>query len=245
MWTTYGSIGDSGDTGDTGDDGEDGTGFQFIWRRTNSSTAPATPASDTDNDDDEPTDWDRVPQAIDAGEAYIYISTRTGMTGSWSVWSTPMLWAQYVTAGGIGSKGENGDDGDDGEDGDGVQLIWRRTNSATAPSTPSSSANQQADDDYIPTDWANAPQSVETDNRYVYVSRRIGTTMNWSAWSDPSLFAQFVQAGGIGMAGSDGNDGRWSKYSVHLPTDKHGSYPCYARFRPRQRRRYSNWQVGG
>ena len=81
--------------------GADGIGAQFIFRRTTTSSAPNTPLStlaQRANDGYVPASWTRTPTGVDDTNQYEWVSSRTGMSGDWSVFSTPALWAVAISA---------------------------------------------------------------------------------------------------------------------------------------------------
>ena len=78
-----------------------GVGAQFIYRRTTTASAPNTPPSSSSqrkNDNYVPISWTRNPVGFDGTNLYEWVSSRTGMSGDWSVFSTPALWAASVSA---------------------------------------------------------------------------------------------------------------------------------------------------
>ena len=121
LWAKFGADGQAGTAGN------DGSGIEFIFQRNNTGTTPGTIAAgdqDQTTDNDVPTGWTADPAGVDASNKYEYAASRTGSTGSWSVFSTPYLFSKFGEDGATGSPGE---DGTDGESGEGVEFIFRRT----------------------------------------------------------------------------------------------------------------------
>jgi len=81
-----------------------------------------------------------------------------------------------------------------GEEGDGIQYIYKLTNSASAPTTPTGSS---------PTGWSSTPATPTSSNKYVWVSQRTSTNGTFGNFSAPGLFANFAEDGQPGAAGSN------------------------------------------
>ena len=114
-----GDTGAVGSAGSAGSDGDDGTGIQFIYRRQATSSVPANPANDADDDTFVPTGWSGTPPSLTSAEPFIFTSTRIGTPGVWGNFRTPSIWAV------------RGTDGSDGDDGEGIpdslgRFRWRR-----------------------------------------------------------------------------------------------------------------------
>ena len=93
-----GDKGDQGDTGAAGSDGADGSGFEMVFQRNNSATAPAsitTTNAQRTTDDFVPTGWSDDPTGVTQANQYEWVAIRTGSTGQWSEFSTPSLWAKF------------------------------------------------------------------------------------------------------------------------------------------------------
>ena len=73
-------------------------------------------------------------------------------------------------------------------------MIWRGSATETTPATPASSASQMASDSYVPTGWSSAPVGLSDTNRFVYMSRRTGTSGNWGNWSAPALVSIYASS---------------------------------------------------
>ena len=202
-----GAKGDKGDTGARGatgaqgaqgEAGDDGSGFEMVFRRTTTSTAPTaitTTSAQRSTDDFTPTNWTDNPTGVDNSNQYEWVSIRTGSTGSWSEFSSPSLWAKF------GEKGDTGDAGSAGADGPGYQFVFRTTTTNTAPTSITTTSAQRSSDTFVPTNWTNNPSGVDSTNQYEWVSVRIGSSGNWAEFSTPSIWAKF------GVDGDDGSDG--------------------------------------
>ncbi|MCY4259472.1 MAG: fibronectin type III domain-containing protein [Rhodobacteraceae bacterium] len=176
--------------------GADGAGREWIFRRTNSDTAPTIPTTSTANrmaDDYRPPNWVDDPPSPTATQQYVWASNRkrTKTDENWQEFSTATLWSKWA------------------KDGDGTQSLYSRNNTGTAPNSPSSgvtltsAAYQQ--DNWSPSGntWTRNPTGVTTDLRYEYISQRIKTNGTWGAYSTPALFSRW----GEGQRGQRGSSG--------------------------------------
>ena len=115
------------------------------------------------------------------------------------------FWGWEVTAG-VGSWVYRGDlTGADGDDGKGIEFVFRRTSTATRPSTPTSTTSQRARDDYVPTGWSDNAQGTTSTSPYEWASRRIrptGQNQSWSNFGTPALWGVFSEDGEDGIDGS-------------------------------------------
>ena len=93
-----------------GEKGMDGDGFEYIYRRSTSATAPDKPAT-SQQDSHVPSGWSDEPLGVTSSYLYEWVSTRKKTNGTWGAFSAPAIWAKY------GRDGNNGQDGRDGEDG--------------------------------------------------------------------------------------------------------------------------------
>lgn len=132
-------------TGLNGENGADGTDIEFIYLR-NTGDTPSKPASE-DKDDYVPSGWTDSPSGITATYQYEWVCVRTKPSGSgtWSAFSTPVIWAKW---------------GDKGTDGDGTEYVFKRTEVETAPDAILVSS---ATDGYVPTGWTDEPSGVSAD----------------------------------------------------------------------------------
>ena len=144
--------------------GIDGAGFEFIFRSTTDDTAPATPTTTVtqdETDDHVPTNWDDDAPSPTSTNPYVWVSKRTGSTGDWGKFTAPTLWAVFSA---------------DGTDGEGIEFVFRRTASDTAPSTPTTTTNQDQTDGHVPTNWTDDPQGPTEALPFEWASKRVGST---------------------------------------------------------------------
>ena len=161
-------------TGLNGENGADGTDIEFIYLR-NTGDTPSKPAS-VNKDDYVPSGWTDSPSGITATYQYEWVCVRTKPSGSgtWSAFSTPVIWAKW---------------GDKGTDGDGTEYVFKRTEVETAPDAILVSS---ATDGYVPTGWADEPSGVSADYPFEWVSVRHKTNGKWGAFSKPTLWNNYV-----------------------------------------------------
>ena len=188
-----------------GTKGEDGAGTEFIYKLTDTETAPAKPTNPSDRtaDDVVPSGWTDNPSGISFEHQFEWVSQRTKQTGAnWGDFSAPRLWAKW---------------GLNGQDGDGVEYVYIRTKTETAPTiTDSSSAyggKQYTDDDYLPNSSAGRctddPKGVNIDYPFEWVAQR-------------SKGAADAKTGKRSWNKYSGTMSLWAKYgesAVHLELD--------------------------
>lgn len=161
-------------TGLNGENGADGTDIEFIYLR-NTGDTPSKPASE-DKDDYVPSGWTGSPSGITATYQYEWVCVRTKPSGSgtWSAFSTPVIWAKW---------------GDKGTDGDGMEYIFQRTEVGTAPSTPLIFSPNAG---FVPSGWTDEPSGVSADYPFEWVSMRKKTNGVWGGFSEPTLWNNYV-----------------------------------------------------
>lgn len=161
-------------TGLNGENGADGTDIEFIYLR-NTGDTPSKPAS-VNKDDYVPSGWTDSPSGITATYQYEWVCVRTKPSGSgtWSAYSTPVIWAKW---------------GDKGTDGDGMEYIFQRTEVETAPSTPLIFSPNAG---FVPNGWTDEPSGVSADYPFEWVSVRHKTNGKWGAFSKPTLWNNYV-----------------------------------------------------
>lgn len=161
-------------TGLNGENGADGTDIEFIYLR-NTGDTPSKPAS-VNKDDYVPSGWTDSPSGITATYQYEWVCVRTKPSGSgtWSAFSTPVIWAKW---------------GDKGTDGDGTEYVFKRTEVETAPDAILVSS---ATDGYVPTGWTDEPSGVSADYPFEWVSVRHKTNGKGGAFSKPTLWNNYV-----------------------------------------------------
>ena len=158
-----------------GTKGEDGSGIEYIYKLTSSADAPAPPTGE-DRDDYVPDGWTDNPQGVSFQNQYEWVSERKssatpsagGYSGghTWGPFSAPKLWSKW---------------GKNGMDGDGVEYVFVRTTSNSAPSITNSgdtdpSGRTYLDDEYLPLSSAGRctddPVGVSHDYPYEWVCKR-------------------------------------------------------------------------
>lgn len=161
-------------TGLNGENGADGTDIEFIYLR-NTGDTPSKPAS-VNKDDYVPSGWTDSPSGITATYKYEWVCVRTKPSGSgtWSAFSTPVIWAKW---------------GDKGTDGDGMEYIFQRTEVETAPSTPLIFSPNAG---FVPSGWTDEPSGVSADYPFEWVSMRKKTNGVWGGFSEPTLWNNYV-----------------------------------------------------
>lgn len=161
-------------TGLNGENGADGTDIEFIYLR-NTGDTPSKPASEN-KDDYVPSGWTDSPSGITATYQYEWVCVRTKPSGSgtWSAFSTPIIWAKW---------------GDKGTDGDGMEYIFQRTEVETAPSTPLTFSPNAG---FVPSGWTDEPSGVSADYPFEWVSMRKKTNGIWGGFSEPTLWNNYV-----------------------------------------------------
>jgi hypothetical protein len=209
LWVSFGSVIDgvvqswsdpariSGADGRPGTDGRpgvDGTDYEWIFTRTTSETAPATPASQ-DEDDYLPDGWTDDAEGPDNTHPFEWTCKRSKVNGHWGDFSTPSLWAKYSF------------NGEDGIDGEGVEYIFTRTKTDDPSDIPD--VPRVAEYDNPPAPWTDDPMGVDDIYQYEWVSKRIKVNGEWSAFSTPALWAKYSFDGTDGRPGVDGTDYEW------------------------------------
>lgn len=161
-------------TGLNGENGADGTDIEFIYLR-NTGDTPSKPASEN-KDDYVPSGWTDSPSGITATYQYEWVCVRTKPSGSgtWSAFSTPVIWAKW---------------GDKGTDGDGMEYIFQRTEVETAPSTPLIFSPNAG---FVPSGWTDEPSGVSAEYPFEWVSMRKKTNGIWGGFSEPTLWNNYV-----------------------------------------------------
>lgn len=161
-------------TGLNGENGADGTDIEFIYLR-NTGDTPSKPSSEN-KDDYVPSGWTDSPSGITATYQYEWVCVRTKPSGSgtWSAFSTPVIWAKW---------------GDKGTDGDGMEYIFQRTEVETAPSTPLTFSPNAG---FVPSGWTDEPSGVSADYPFEWVSMRKKTNGIWGGFSEPTLWNNYV-----------------------------------------------------
>ena len=154
--------------------GLDGSGLEFVFQRTATDTAPTaivTPADQRLLPDYIPTDWFDNPPAATTAKPFLWASVRTGTINDWSEFGAPLLWAI------------------EGTDGAGVEFVFQRTETSTAPSAIVTTTDQRKQDDFVPTGWSDSPPRTTSTKQFLWASKRTGSTKNWGEFSTPTVWA--------------------------------------------------------
>lgn len=217
LWVSFGSVidgvvqswsdparisGADGRPGTDGRPGADGTDYEWIFTRTTSETAPATPTSQ-DEDDYLPDGWTDDAEGPDNTHPFEWTCKRSKVNGHWGDFSTPSLWAKYSF------------NGEDGIDGEGVEYIFTRTKTDDPSDIPD--VPRVAEYDNPPAPWTDDPMGVDDIYQYEWVSKRIKVNGEWSAFSTPALWAKYS------FDGTDGRPGDWTSYVFKKSIDKPGA----------------------
>ncbi|MCL6103092.1 MAG: hypothetical protein M1292_11535 [Bacteroidetes bacterium] len=162
-------------------DGADGTDFEYIFQRTTTNAAPATPAT-SQVDDYVPAGWTDNPTGVDATNIYEWSCRRTKQAGVWSAFTNSALWAKYGETGATGATGNF------------TEIRYAKNTSETTPPTI-------VNTDVAPVGWTtNIP--VAAAGEYVWMTSAVktadGNTLV-SNWSTPTRVT-----GEKGSAGADG-----------------------------------------
>lgn len=165
-----------------GDQGLDGDGFEYVFKRTNTETAPTLDPSGTiggktkADDDFVPSGWSDDPVGVNIDYKYEWVSTRKKHLGVWGEFTTPTLWATYS------------------EQGARIVSVFCCLASGQAAAKPTQAA-------YPPTGWAVNPPN-RADGYVLWMSQcTISGTGVFGTWSDPVRIS-----GDKGDAGEDGTD---------------------------------------
>lgn len=180
-------------SGKNGSDGEDGAGIEFVYKLSGlTATSPSLSEDDwTDSggkthtkaeDDFVPSGWTDNPTGIDETNQIEWYSSRTKKDGVWSPFCKVSRWAYY---------------GHDGTDGDGVEYIFRLSDTDAAPElVQADSATDQFQEtgdysgkEYIPEGWTDNPTGITDKNRYEWVSKRKRTGEKWGVFGTPTKWS--------------------------------------------------------
>ncbi len=96
--------------------GEDGFGYEYIYKRTSTSTAPSTPTTTSQDDGYVPSGWNADPIDVSSTYLYSWVCYRKKTDGVWSAFigsaldnTKAALWGKYGQQGEQGAQGEDGD----------------------------------------------------------------------------------------------------------------------------------------
>lgn len=181
-----------------GDQGIDGDGFEYVFNRTTTETAPSISDSGTVNgktkadDDFVPSGWTDDPAGVDANNPYEWVSMRKKHLGTWGSFSTPALWATYS------------------EQGARIVSVYKCVSGTSRPSTPTQS-------EYPPSGWSINPPTRNNGYTLWMSQCTISGTGSFGNWSTPVRLSG--DKGDKGDTGADGTDIEFIyKQSNNLPT---------------------------
>lgn len=99
-----------------GEKGQDGDGYEYIFKLASSqpSISYTTNNGKTRYDDEfVPTGWYDDPQAMSSTNNIQWVAQRKKVAGTWSDFSTPVIWSRYAVDGSNGRDGSTGQNGQD------------------------------------------------------------------------------------------------------------------------------------
>lgn len=180
--------------------GDDGFGYEYIYQRTTTNTAPSTPTSISQNDDYVPNGWTDDPSGVSETYPYEWVCYRKKTYGVWGAFvgsssnnAKAALWAKY---GADGTDGDKGDKGDTGETGDYTELRFAKNGSTT---TPPALSNTLAN----PTGWSTSTPTVGiAEYLWMTSAKKSSKGILKTVWTTPVRIS-----GRNGANGKDGNDG--------------------------------------
>lgn len=176
--------------------GDDGFGYEYIYKRTTTSSAPSTPTTTSQSDDYVPSGWTDDPSGVNATYKYEWLSYRKKVDGKWGKFigsaannAVAALWAKY------GTDGADGSDGSDGADAPYYEIRYAKNGSTTsAPSLTKTALN--------PSGWTTTQPTVTT-GYYLWMTiakkSADGSTLI-EQWSTPIRITPYD--------GTDGKDGK-------------------------------------
>lgn len=176
--------------------GDDGFGYEYIYKRTTTSSAPSTPTTTSQSDDYVPSGWTDDPSGVNATYKYEWLCYRKKVDGKWGSFigsaannAVAALWAKF------GTDGADGSDGSDGADAPYYEIRYAKNGSTTsAPSLTKTALN--------PSGWTTTQPSVST-GYYLWMTiakkSADGSTLI-EQWSTPIRITPYD--------GTDGKDGK-------------------------------------
>lgn len=189
--------------------GEDGFGYEYIYKRTSTSTAPSTPTTNSQNDGYVPSGWAADPLDISETYPYCWICYRKKTDGVWGSFIGSS--SDHTKAALFAKYGEKGDKGDDGDDGRFTELRFAVNGSSTTPPALATSALN-------PSGWTTTVPTVNK-GYYLWVTRAIkrgdGLAL-LTTWSTP-----------VRMTPYDGKDGANGKSPVMVFRGVYNSSKTY------------------
>ncbi len=170
--------------------GQDGLGYEFIYKRTSSSTAPATPTENSQADGYVPSGWTDDPTGVNSTYLYEWVVYRKKTDGVWGSFigsaannAVAALWAKYGQQGNTGSPGN---------------YTEYRFATNGSPTTPPTLVNNSLN----PAGWSTSMPTVNK-GYYLWMTKAVkngrGTALV-TTWSKP-----------VRMTPQDGKDGKDGK----------------------------------
>ena len=123
--------------------------------------------------------WNDHPTGVTSSLQYEYCSFAKydHATSKWGDYSIPFIFSHY---------------GIDGRDGDGVEYVYKLSQSETTPTIQfDNTSPTYQEDDYIPTGWNDNPQSMYDPYLYQYCSVRKKTNGTWGDFASPVLWSVY------------------------------------------------------
>lgn len=171
-------------------EGRDGFGYEFIYKRTNTATAPTTPLEMSVDDGFVPNGWTDDPTGVDATYQWEWQCYRKKTDGNWGKFigsasnnSVAALWAKYGATGATGATGDY------------TEFRYAANGSTTVP--PTFNANT------LNTSlWVTSLNSAQAAGTYVWqTSARFSSAgVRKTAWTTPVRITGI--RGATGAAGS-------------------------------------------
>lgn len=193
-----------------GMDGVDGDSVEFVFQRTKLPIAPSLVADGVDygttpeqTGDFVPGGWTDDPTGVDSTWLYEWVAQRVRSNGAWCAFSRPAVWAKY---------------GENGQDGAGVEQIFARTTTNSAPALTQTSVQT---DGNVPSGWSATPLGVSAAYPYGWTSTRKKADGVWGNWSNPVIWAHYAKDGTNGEQGPQGlpgSSGTMVYYSTNTPS---------------------------
>lgn len=186
--------------------GQDGLGYEFIYKRTTSASAPATPTTNSQADGYVPSGWTDDPTGVNSSYPYEWVCYRKKTEGEWGSFigsstnnSVAALWAKYGQNGATGAAGNY------------TEYRFATNGSTTTPPALTTNALN-------PTGWTTAMPFVNK-GYYLWMTKAVKNgagTILVSAWSTP-----------VRMTPADGKDGAAGKSPVMVYRGVYSSSKTY------------------
>lgn len=167
-----------------GEKGMDGDGYEYIYKRTTTSSSPSHPTEISQADDFVPNGWTDEPAGVTSTFIYEWVCVRKKVNGEWGGFSTPAIWAKF------------GQDGSDGTDGAYFEYRYAKNGSNTTPPTLSNT-------DVNPRGWETVMPALNAlEYLWCTVAKKMASGILLQNWSTP------VRINGIdGDKGDKGDKG--------------------------------------